>query len=246
MFLIATMLLLSLRLVERPLCGLRRPVTPWLALGVARASLRVIGLRVVIRGRPMRARGAIVSNHVGWMDILVLMAVQRMFFVAKAEVGGWPGIGWMARQAGTVFITRKGHAARHQKELFEARLRAGHRLMFFPEGTSTDGLRVLPFKSTLFEAFFTPGLKDFMHVQPVTLRYRPPAGADPRFYGWWGDMAFGPHMLKVLAARRQGQVEVIFHPPVGVRDFEGRKALARHCEATIRAEIPGGRDEDGA
>jgi 1-acyl-sn-glycerol-3-phosphate acyltransferase len=64
--------------------------------------------------------------------------------------------------------------------------------------------------------------------------YRAPPGADPRFYGWWGDMEFGPHLLKLLAAPRQGAVEVIFHTPVRVADFPDRKALALWCEARVR------------
>ena len=187
----------------------------------------------------MAMKGAVVANHASWLDIFTLNAVQRIYFVAKAEVAGWAGIGWLARATGTVFINRRGREAKAHKALFEARLRAGHKLLFFPEGTSTDGLRVLPFKSTLFEAFFTHGLEHVMHIQPVSVVYRAPPAAEPRFYGWWGEMAFAPHLLKVLAARRQGTVEVVFHEPVSVDAFPGRKALAAHCEAQVRSALPG-------
>jgi 1-acyl-sn-glycerol-3-phosphate acyltransferase len=227
-------LLLLLRVVERPLFGLNRPVTPWITWFVCRSALFLMGMRLTIRGRPMRQRGAIVANHASWLDIFTLNACDRIYFVSKAEVAGWPGIGWLARATGTVFIARKGAEALLQKALFEARLRAGHRLLFFPEGTSTDGLRVLPFKPTLFAAFFEDGLRDILHVQPVTVIYRAPEGADPRFYGWWGEMGFGPHLLKVLAARRNGAVEVVFHTPLAVADFADRKALSAACEAAVR------------
>jgi 1-acyl-sn-glycerol-3-phosphate acyltransferase len=232
-------LLLVLRLVERPLFGLNRPVTPWITRAVCRAALVILGLRLEVRGRPMRARGALVANHGSWLDIFVLNACDRIYFVSKSEVAGWPGIGWLARATGTVFIARKGAEALAQKAVFEARLRAGHRLMFFPEGTSTDGLRVLPFKPTLFAAFFEDGLRDILHIQPVTLRYHAPPGADPRFYGWWGGMAFGPHLLTLLAAPRRGRAEVVFHPPLAVADFAGRKALAAACEAAVRGGMGG-------
>lgn len=229
------LIVLLLRLFERPLCGLHRPVSPYVNQFVCRAALLVLGIRLRISGRPMREKGAVVSNHASWLDILVLNAAQRVYFVSKSEVGRWPGIGWLARATGTVFVNRNGREAKTQQLIFEARLRAGHRLLFFPEGTSSDGLRVLPFKSTLFAAFFTHGLNHILHIQPVSLRYRPPAGGDARFYAWWGDMDLGPHLLRVLAARHGGAVDLAFHAPVRVDDFADRKTLAQYCEATIRA-----------
>lgn len=227
-------LLLAVRLFERPLCGLERPISPAITQSVCRLSLVILGLRLNVSGRPMTGRGAMVANHSSWLDIFTLNAVQRLYFVSKSEVAKWPAIGWLARATGTVFISRNSREAQAQKRLFEARLRAGHRLAFFPEGTSTDGQRVLPFKSTLFAAFFAEGLRDVQRLQPVSVTYHAPPGQEARFYGWWGDMDFGPHFLKVLAARRQGQVDVVFHPPVQVRDFADRKALALHCESVVR------------
>ena len=98
----------------------------------------------------------------------------------------------------------------------------------------TAAIRVLPFKSTLFEAFFAPALVRIMHIQPVTVIFHAPDGEDPRHYGWWGDMNFASHLLKTLATARQGRVEVIFHPEVPVDAFENRKALSQHCERVIR------------
>lgn len=228
--------LLFIRLIERPLCGMNRPVTPWITQGVCISSLRILGLRREVRGRAMTARGAAVANHASWLDIFALNASKRIYFVSKAEVAGWSGIGWLARATGTVFINRDRREAAAQTSLFEARLRAGHRLMFFPEGTSTDGRRVLPFKPTLFEAFFSAGIPD-LHVQPVTLAYHAPDGADPAFYGWYGNAGFGPHMLRMLAAPRHGRVVVTYHLPLKVADFAGRKALARAAENAMRRDL---------
>ncbi len=230
-------LLLVVRLVERPLCGVRRPVTPYITQFVCRNAFRVLGMTFRSTGELMTGKGAVVSNHASWLDIFALNARKRIYFVSKAEVASWPGIGWLARATGTVFIERDRKRAREQTELFEARLRAGHKLLFFPEGTSTDGLRVLPFKTTLFAAFFTDSLRDRMQIQPVTLVYFAPDGQPERFYGWWGEMAFGPHLLATLAARRQGSVEVIYHAPVRVAEFANRKALARYCENSVRAGL---------
>jgi 1-acyl-sn-glycerol-3-phosphate acyltransferase len=230
--------LLLVRLIERPLFGLRRPFTPWITQFVCRTVLILMGFRVQATGRPMAERGAVVANHSSWLDIFTLNAFQRIYFVSKSEVARWPGIGWLARATGTVFIARDRKEAKAQAEVFEARLQAGHKLLFFPEGTSSDGQRVLPFKPTLFAAFFSDGLKDILHIQPVSVFYRAPEGEDPRIYGWWGDMEFGTHLVQVLAMRRNGQVKITFHPPVAVGVYESRKALAQECEMTIRGAYP--------
>lgn len=227
-------ILLMLRLVERPLFAERRPVTPYIAQFVCRNAFRILGIGYSTTGELMQERGAVVANHTSWLDIFALNARKRIYFVSKAEVANWPGIGWLARATGTVFIERDRRKAREQTAVFEQRLNVNHKLLFFPEGTSTDGLRVLPFKSTLFAAFFTPQLREFMYVQPVSVVFHAPKGQPDRFYGWWGDMEFGPHLLKTLAACPQGRVELIYHAPAKVSDFPDRKALAVHCESSVR------------
>ncbi len=226
--------LLLVRLVERPLFGMERRWSPHITQIVCRAAFAILRIGYIQVGKPMQNYGAIVSNHASWLDIFALNAGQRIYFVAKAEVEFWAAIGWLARATGTLFIARKGSEAKAQQALFEERLRAGHRLLFFPEGTSSDTVRVLPFKSSLFAAFYSHGLDRIMQIQPVTLVYHAPAGQDPRYYGWWGDMEFAPHLLRVLACRRQGRVEVIYHPEVPVDAFPDRKQLAAYCERVIR------------
>ncbi len=231
-------LLLLVRLIERPLFGVRRPITPYITQFVCRSAFVILGMPLRTHGTPMAQKGAVVANHASWLDIFTLNAPQRIYFVSKSEVAGWPGIGALARATGTVFIARRGSEAKLQQELFESRLHTGHRLLFFPEGTSTDGKRVLPFKSTLFAAFFSHDLKEETHIQPVSVIYHAPKGQDPRFYGWWGDMEFAPHLAKLLAAPRQGSVDVVFHDPVRVDEFANRKTLAAYCEAKIRSALP--------
>lgn len=236
--LLGVVAMMVLRLVERPLHGLHRPWTPFITQVVCRTAFFVLGMRHEAVGERMAERGAVVANHASWLDIFSLNARKRVYFVSKAEVAGWPGIGFLAKITGTVFITRDPRAAKAQQQVFEERLLAGHKLLFFPEGTSTDGFRVLPFKSTLFQAFFNENLRDELHIQPVTVIYHAPEGEDPRFYGWWGDMDFGSHALKLLAARRNGGVKVVYHAPVKVADFASRKALAAHVEGVVRSGMP--------
>ncbi|WP_295314886.1 lysophospholipid acyltransferase family protein [Roseobacter sp.] len=226
---------LTLRLIERPLCGTQRPVTPRITVFVCRNALRLMGLRLRLTGPEFSRQGAVVANHSSWLDIFVLNATRRIYFVSKAEVASWPAIGWLARATGTVFIERNRSRAAEQAQLFQSRLHAGHQLLFFPEGTSSDGQRVLPFKTTLFAAFFAGGLKETLAIEPVTVLYQAPPGQDPRFFGWWGDMTFGAHILKCLASGAGGQVTVVRHPPFHVRDFADRKALAAACEAAVRS-----------
>lgn len=232
------LVLLAVRLVEKPLFGMARPWTPHITQFVCRMAFVILRLPLQVRGTPMTGRGAVVANHASWLDIFTLNAVQRVYFVAKAEVRKMGPIGWLAAATGTMFIARKGTEAKVQQQMFEDRLRAGHRLMFFPEGTSTDAIRVLPFKSTLFAAFWTHGLEHVMQVQPVTVVYHAPKGRDPRFYGWWGEFDFLPHLMLVLAQKRQGRVEVVFHDPVAVDAFRDRKELAVYCERVVREAHP--------
>jgi 1-acyl-sn-glycerol-3-phosphate acyltransferase len=236
--LVGLVILLAIRLIERPLYGQGRPVTPHITQIVCKIAFWIMGLRRAVIGTPMRHRGAVVANHTSWLDIFSLNAAQRIYFVSKSEVASWPGIGWLAKATGTLFIERNPKHARKQTEVFQQRLLDNHRLLFFPEGTSTDGLQVLPFKTTLFQSFFAPELRDVIWVQPVTVIYTAPNGTDPRFYGWWGDMSFGGHLLRTLASLRQGQVTTIYHNPLAVADFENRKALAQACEAQVRAAHP--------
>ncbi|WP_037253743.1 lysophospholipid acyltransferase family protein [Roseobacter sp. SK209-2-6] len=228
------LLLLLLRLVERPLYGLHRPLTPYITQFVCRNAFRVLGMQFQTKGTLMKQQGIVVANHSSWLDIFALNARKRVYFVSKAEVASWPGIGWLARATGTVFIERNPKKAKEQTLLFESRLKAGHKLLFFPEGTSTDGRRVLPFKTTLFAALFQEELREDSYVQPVSVVFTAPSGEEPRFYGWWGDMEFGPHLLKTLAAKRQGRVELVYHDALKVSDFANRKQLASQCEEAVR------------
>jgi 1-acyl-sn-glycerol-3-phosphate acyltransferase len=232
-----------LRLAERLLHGSERPWTGWITVLVCRLALVCIGLKVRTHGAPMREKGVIVANHSSWLDIFVLNAGTPLYFVSKEEVAAWPGIGWLARLTGTVFVRREAREAGRQKTVFETRIAEGHRLLFFPEGTSTDGQRVLPFKTTLFAALYSDRFAGEIRVQPVTVAYQAPKGQEARFYGWWGDMDFGSHLVQMLGAARHGQVDVTWHAPIQVSSVPDRKALARSVEASVRSAHPKGGDQ---
>jgi 1-acyl-sn-glycerol-3-phosphate acyltransferase len=210
---------------------------------------RLAGVTVRAEGAPLDSRETggylIVSNHISYFDVAALGPLHPMAFVAKTEVAGWPVIGWLARLAGTIFVNRKSRiASARDKRAIRARLDRGEAIVLFPEGTSSDGQRVLPFKSALLGAVDEEGEggepRDIW-VQPVTLTYKashglPLSRRTRPAYAWYGDMEFVPHKW---AAYVQGPFEVVvrFHPPVRRSAFASRKALSQWCEAVIRAGL---------
>ena len=211
-----------------------RAIAPAMVRIWAKGALRLLGLRVSTRGEPMRAPGALVANHSSWIDIVALQSVARVAFVSKAEVSGWPVIGAIGRAIGTEFIERRPTEARRQADALGERLGRGDRLCLFPEGTSSDGQRVLPFKSALFGMFLDPALGPEIRIQPVSLRYHARGGLPAPLYGWWGEMDFGTHLAALLARSSGGRVEITFHPPLDPRGFADRKALASATERATR------------
>lgn len=200
-----------------------------------RLVLRVIGVKLRFLGDPAAEPALIVSNHVSWLDIVVLSAASPCSFIAKQEVDGWPFFGSLARLQRTVFIRRdRRNEAGKARDAVRKRLDAGDTLVLFAEGTSSDGLRVLPFKSSLFAAADLSGVR----IQPVTLAYLGhrhlplPRRLRP-FYAWYGAMALAPHLWQALCA---GPIEVtlIRHPPFRPEADGDRKRLARAVETTVR------------
>ena len=188
----------------------------------------------------MAEAGVIVANHSSWLDIFALNSGGPLFFVSKSEVSNWPIIGPLARFSGTVFISRDRRNAQIQKNVFEDRLRAGHKLLFFPEGTSSDGQRVLKFKPTLFAALFSPDLPG-LFVQPVSVVYHTVEGQDARHYGWWGDMAFMGHFLRLLTLPSI-HAELTFGDAIPAGD-DRKKAAQRSHQEIERAFAPVSQEE---
>lgn len=243
---VGTLITLMLRAIELVFFAPRRPLSARVVQFVWRLALKLIGLkREVVGTRPVAqgdTRQAIVANHASWLDIVTLGAAQPIVFVSKSDVARWPIIGALARMVGTVFITRNPRDAAAQQDQLSKALGEGHVLALFPEGTSTDGLRVLPFKSTLMSAFFPQGAPDDAVIQPVSVIYTAPNGqSDPRFYGWWGDMDLAPHLWRVLAQSPQGSVTIRRHEALSVLDFKDRKALSNALESAVRQGMPSDR-----
>lgn len=224
------LLMLILRCVEAPIFRDSRPLTQWITPLVCKLSLWLLGLTIERIGAPDQSAHVSVSNHSSWLDILGLNAGRKLYFISKAEVRAWPGIGWLARATGTLFIKRDRKEARSHVSVVAERIALGHHLHFFPEGTSTDSRRVLSFKPTLFAAVEHEPIK----VQPICLLYHAPKGEDERFYGWWGDMGFGPSLLQILAVPRQGKLQIHYLDAIDAEPID-RKALASKLEKAVRS-----------
>jgi len=204
----------------------------------------LLDIRIETRGTQSTARPTLfVCNHSSYLDISVLGSLIRGSFVAKAEVADWPFFGFLAKLQRTVFVDRQRRsAAHHQRDQLARRLDAGDNLILFPEGTSNDGNRTLPFRSALFgvaerTAEAGEGALAPLTIQPISLAYvrlnGMPIGRSLRpFLAWYGDMELVDHLWKVAGLGRI-TVAVEFHPPVTLAQFGSRKALSEYCQRAV-------------
>ncbi len=195
----------------------------------ARSTRRLIGMRVRVDGEIPGAPVALVTNHLSYVDIVALWCVVPGVFVARADVADWPLVGQAGRLVGTIFIdrTRKRDLLRVIPEM-QASLAADRTVIFFPEGTSSRGQDVLPFKSPLFEAAARCGVP----VVGASLQFEtaPPARSADWSVCWWGDMTFAPHVFELLHAPGF-EVRIRFSSPHHVgRD---RKRLCRLAQESV-------------
>jgi 1-acyl-sn-glycerol-3-phosphate acyltransferase len=208
-----------------------------------RALCALAGVRIREVGqRCATSPTLILSNHVSWLDICVISALTPVVFIAKSEVAGWPVFGWLSKLQRTIFIDRK---ARHRtgeatKEIGE-RMLDGDAVVLFAEGTSSDGLRILPFRSALIGAVHH-ALGNSAHrtvnVQPMAVTYvgfgGVPVGRELRDHvAWYGDADLLPHFLGIFAAGAV-DVTVSWGEPVATDLAADRKEIARDAEAAVR------------
>lgn len=202
------------------------PVRMW-----ARGSLRALGVRLRVVGTPPTPPFVLVCNHLSYVDILVLLAHIDGLMLSKAEVGSWPLIGYLARSTGTLFVDRR-RAADIPRVLrtFEATWERGLGVAFFPEGTSTNGEEVLPFKSSLFAAPARAAMP--VSVAAITYAALPGAPAAADSVCWWGDDEFAGHAWR-LAGLRGIDATLTFGSETFVDD--DRKRLAAATQPAVRS-----------
>jgi 1-acyl-sn-glycerol-3-phosphate acyltransferase len=223
---------------------LRLPGRRLVTLGYYRLLCSLLRVRVRVVGSPVRdAPVLIVGNHVSWLDIPVIGSVAPVAFVAKSEVAEWPVVGTAAKIVGTIFVDRKRRqqTANANAEI-ASRLNAGDPVMLFAEGTSSDGNRVLQFRSALVgavkDALASGAAARQLWVQPLSICYTRqqglPLGRQHRpVVAWYGDLDFIPHLVEFLS---RGAVDAVvtFGAPIPYGADADRKVMVKSLERTVR------------
>jgi 1-acyl-sn-glycerol-3-phosphate acyltransferase len=244
-FRLLTYVALTLLLVPIYLVALALRITPvirWMPVGYHRLVCTILGIRVRVYGRRSTARPTLyVCNHVSYLDIEVLGSLIPGSFVAKAEVATWPFFSTLAKAQRTIFIERRSGKTSSSRNEMIRRLDTGDNLMLFPEGTSSDGTRVLPFRSALFGVAQLRREQKPIVVQPVAIAYTRldgiPLGRYWRpLFAWFGDLDLVPHLWQMVCL---GETEVVvtFFPTVDIDRLGDRKRLAEHCFREVSAGV---------
>lgn len=222
---------LAMCVVRFWLARLRGPMTLerralWMQ-GAARLVLKALGIKTQVEGQPPKS-GLVVSNHLSYLDIIIISAAMPCFFVAKMEINRWPYFGKAARAGGTIFVDRSSVAsATSVAEQMMERLKLPVPVLLFPEGTSTDGAQVLRFHSRLIDPAIVAGAP----ITSAAIRYAIDGGMAERELCWFGDEEFMPHLWKVLGVNGFG-AQLHFGEP---RIYEDRRVAADQTHAEIVA-----------
>lgn len=195
---------------------------------MSRRFLSVLHCRVSWRGT-IPIKGLLASNHLGYVDILVLGSLCPAIFVAKSDVNSWPVFGWLARNAGTIFVSRDNPAqVPSQLASMEKPLKDGIPVVLFPEGTSSDGSGVLSFRSSLFESTIRSG----QVVTPVAISYDlKGSGSVGEEVAYWGEHSLVPHLLNLLS-KPAVDANVVFGTTRPTEPDRKREASRLHCEVS--------------
>lgn len=246
---------ISLAPVQYLASRFRLPLARRLPRFYHRTLCRILGIRFEIIGRRSRRRPTLfIANHTSYLDIPIMGALLDASFVAKREIKEWPIFGLLARLQNSIFVDRGAAREAHaQTEHLRHRLAARGSLILFPEGTTGDGNRLLPFKSALLAVAEQPVRGKYLLVQPVSVAYTHldgiPLGRHLRpLFAWYGDMELMPHLWQFAGLGRL-TVTVTFAEPVNARDFASRKALCAHASTVISDSFAAsltGRWPDGA
>ncbi|MDD5462183.1 MAG: lysophospholipid acyltransferase family protein [Methylococcales bacterium] len=188
----------------------------------------ILNLKIVKNGNVAAGPALIVSNHVSWLDIIVLGQFAPGCFAAKSDIAGWPVIGYLSRHAGTLFIRRGDKKQVLQTtEMMAWQLRQNGNMLVFPEGTTTDGRKVLDFHASLFQ----PALLTRTAIQPTVIRYLNESRSNAPFVG---DDEFITHLLKMLALEAI-EVRIDFLPVIDSEELLSRNTVANESRNQIAA-----------
>jgi len=205
-----------------------------------RGLVKIFGIKIKISGDISKRKTLFVCNHISYLDILVLGSKVNAVFVAKSEIDTWPLINRLTSVGKTIFVSRKDKKAiKDQMTLIENNLKDNYNVILFPEGTSSDGLNVLPFKSSLLGIIERESMQDY-YLQPITLSYNKldgiPVDLKCRpFLAWFGAMDLFSHAWKFLGLGRC-EVDLNFHKPVKFSNFADRKIASEYAFKLISGQ----------
>lgn len=206
------------------------------------AVLRIAGVRLAVHGAPDASRPLLmVTNHLSYLDIPVLGSVFPFRFTPKQEIASWPGIAALCRVTDAIFVDRRPEKLSPSAEAVQNALAKGEVVCLFPEATTGNGVRTLPFRSGFFALAETGIGGQELVVQPAAIAYThirrlPVDSSQWPDIAWYGDMELLPHLWKLLGLGRI-DASLIFLPPARIKDYGDRKRLAAHCEQAIGAAI---------
>ncbi len=203
--------------------------SPWPRLFLNLAA-RSVGVRIRIDGAPPNHDVFFVANHVSWIDILALGGATGARFISHDGVAKWPLVGWLAKQNNTIFVARADrHTVREQISSLHAALKNHQPVALFPEGTTSDGKTLLPFKPALLAGLMPPPRN--LDIQPVWIDY---GEAAPEI-AWAGDEGAGANAIRILG--RKGHIPLTLHflEPFDPKNFADRKAVAEEARNHIAA-----------
>ena len=206
-----------------------------------KGMISIFGIKVKISGKIDNKKILYVSNHISYLDILILGAFAKGLFVAKSEIKSWPLINKIATLGRTIFINRSRILSiKDQIKILENYLEKKENLILFPEGTSSDGSKVLPFKSSLFSLTEIERLQEYK-VQPISISYIKIDGMPVEkkfrpFFAWFGNMDLVPHAWKFLGLGLS-EVDIKFHKPIKFKSFINRKEASKVCHKIISDQI---------
>ena len=221
---------------------LKRPLAVSLPIAYHRRCAGILGFDLRTHGVLSSARPTLfVCNHATYLDIVTLGATLPASFVAKSEVAGWPFFGRLAKLQRSVFVDRRPRSAAGQRDAMQVRLESGDNLILFPEGTSSDGNRVLPFKSALFSVAEREVNGGPLVVQPVSVAYSaidglPTGRAHMPRIAWYGEMGMAGHIWKALGLGRI-TVDIVLHPPTSFAEFSNRREMAQTCHEIVAGGV---------
>lgn len=193
-----------------------------------RAVCRALGVQLAIHGTPVTGGALWVSNHISWLDVVILGAVRPVAFLAKSEVANWPVVGFLGRQSGNLFI-RRGHGSSEITNIMTQRLQCGDSLVLFPEGTTTRGDTLRHFHSRLMQPAISAGVP----VQSVAISYQ---GAAFDVAPFVDDDDFLPHLLRLLTLPRIC-VTLHFGEPLLMSEGIKRNSVARQAHAQVMTAL---------